>query len=335
MELLYELCQTSAVSGNESMLAEKLERIFKPYGVKTTIDHMGNLLGVLDNGADATILLEAHMDEIGLLVQRIDENGFLKFAAVGGVDPAILPSQEVVVHGRRPLAGVIGSKPPHLQSKDDTRQVPEIRDLYIDCGYTADEMKQLVSEGDYISFPPGLHVLCGGRLASKAIDNRMGIYVVAECLKRLHGKKLPYNLAVAATVQEEVGCRGAVTAAFQLQPDIAFVIDVTHGISPYMKEDAFEVGAGITIAVGPNLDRKYSNRCMDFCRTHQIPFSREVRAGNSGTDSWPIQVSREGVRCVLISVPLKYMHTPVETVCLQDIQYAADLICGVLEGGEF
>lgn len=334
MEKLIEMCSLNSVSGNEFKMTEYIKKYCKSFCDSVETDGLGNIIAFLNNNSDVSVSLEAHIDNIGLIVNEVDEKGFIKFIAAGGVDSSVLPTAEVIVHGKKDLYGVIGAKPPHLQTKDDKNNKNSIEDMYIDCGYDYEKMSKYVSVGDTISLFSKFNALKGDFFTSGSLDNRIGCYVVSECLKRLKTKKINYNVSGVFSSQEEVGCRGAKKAIYTANPDIAIIVDVTFGISPYTDDEhGFEVSDGITIAVGPNLDRKLTNKIMKLCDENNISYKKEICSDHTGTDAWPIQMSCDGIRCILLSVPIKYMHTTVELAHKKDIDDAINVICMALEGG--
>lgn len=333
MDKLKKMCSVSSVSGNEFLMTKYIKEYTESFCDEVTTDNMGNVVAKINNNSDITVALEAHIDNIGLVVKQIDENGFIRFVTSGGIDSSILPTAEVIVHGKKDLFGVIGAKPPHLQTTKDENRL-SVEEMYIDCGYSYEQLSNFVSVGDTISLDSVYNELKDDFFTSGSLDNRIGCYIVTECLKRLKNEKIAYNLSGVFSVQEEVGCRGAKKAVFSANPDVAIIVDVTFGISPYTDDEhGFEVGEGITIAVGPNLDRKITNKFIELCENNNISYRKEVCSDHTGTDAWPIQISAEGVRCVLISVPIKYMHTTVETANKSDIENAVDTICLALKGG--
>ena len=334
MEKLIEMCALNSVSGNEFKMTEYIKKYTESFCDSVEADALGNVVAVLNNNSDTNVALEAHMDNIGLVVKEIDEKGFIKFATVGGIDSSVLPTAEVIVHGKKDLYGVIGAKPPHLQTKDDKNKNNTVETMYIDCGFDYEKLSEFVSVGDTISLVSSFDALKGDFLTSGSLDNRVGCYIVSECLKRLKTKKINYNVSGVFSVQEEVGCRGAKKAIYTAKPDIAIVVDVTFGISPYTDDEhGFEVGDGITLAVGPNLDRRLTNKLMQLCDENNISYKKEICSDHTGTDAWPIQMACDGIRCILLSVPIKYMHTTVELAHKKDIEDAINVICMALEGG--
>lgn len=336
MDELFNLCRKTAVSGSEYYFAEYLKNeIFDKFCDETVIDNIGNLIAVINKGKNKKIMIEAHIDEIGLMVKNIDKDGFIHFVSIGGIDTAILPSMEVTIHGKSDIFGVIGAKPPHLQSKEEKEQKYKIEDLYIDTGFSNEELSEIVSLGDLISFVSEPINLCNNFFTSKSIDNRMGVYVLSECLKRLKGKNIDAEITGLCAAQEEVGCRGATVGSYKINPDYAFIVDVTHGISPYIDETmGFSLNSGIAVGIGPNLHSNYTNELISKCIENKIPYTLEVLNGNSGTDAWVIQTTKNGIPCVLLSAPLRYMHTSVETLCKDDIEKIINAICIMIKGGE-
>jgi len=334
MKKLKEMCYLNSVSGNEFRMTEYIKNNTESFCDSVSTDSLGNVIAFLDNRSDINVAIEAHMDNIGLVVKEIDEKGFITFLTVGGIDSSILPTAEVIVHGKKDLYGVIGAKPPHLQTKDDENKKNTVDNMYVDCGYDCKTISEYVSVGDTISLLSNFSSLQDDFFTSGSLDNRIGCYIVTECLKRLKTQKLSYNISGVYSVQEEVGCRGAKKAISVAKPDIAIIVDVTFGISPYTDDEhGFEVGDGITLAVGPNLDRKITCKLIDLCEKNNISYKKEICSDHTGTDAWPIQIACEGIRCVLVSVPIKYMHTTVEIANNKDIEDAIKLICMALEGG--
>ena len=335
MDKLFDMCSLYSVSGNEHQMTKFIKNYTETFCDNVTTDSFGNVISTIKNNSDLNIVLEAHIDNIGLVVKSIDDKGFIKFINSGGIDPSILPTAEVFVHGKKFLFGVIGAKPPHLQTKDNENN-NSIENMYIDCGFDYENIIKYVSVGDTISLVSKHNILINDYFTSGCLDNRIGCYIVCECLKRLKSKKIAYNVSGLFSVQEEVGCRGVKKAVETIKPQIAIIVDVTFGISPYTNDEhGFEVGGGITVAVGPNLDRKLTNKFIEMCEQNNIPYTKEVCSDHTGTNAWPIQVSSDGIRCLLISVPIKYMHTTVETANANDIENAINAICSALEGGIF
>lgn len=334
-EILREISQKYGVSGFEAdvrtYLVEKLNSVCAEVTVKK-----GNILACLNHRdpAKKTVLLEAHMDKIGLIITEVLENGFAKFKCLGGVDERTLPASEVFVLGSEPYFGVIGALPPHLKGQAEGEDALKPSDMVIDLGLDENGEHPKISVGDPVVLKSGFTALANDIVSMAAIDNRGGVTTILGVLDGLKGAELPYNVEIAFTTGEELGLQGA--AALDTEGvDLAIVIDATHGRTPdAKKEDTFPLGAGPVICRGPNLDFDITNRIIDFARKADIPFEIEVASGNTGTDAWAIQVGGRGVPCVLASIPVSYMHTVVETASVCDMENTAKLICGLVQGGE-
>ena len=274
-------------------------------------------------------MIEAHCDEIGLMVKDIDERGFLSVVNVGGVDQRILLSSEVIVHGKRDLKGVIGAKPPHLQGKGEDEKSTKLVDMAVDTGLSAEEVKAIVSVGDSITLSQSVGELLSGQYSGKSLDDRASVAAVLEVLKNV--KDINVDIYAVIAVQEEVGGFGAMTAAYEIEPDLAVAIDVCHGITPDNSESAYEVGGGAVITCGPNIHPKIFDRLVKTAEDKKIKMQIDVEGGNTGTDAWAIQVVKTGIPTGLLSIPLKYMHTSVETLSVKDVKAVSDLLTKFVE----
>jgi endoglucanase len=271
-------------------------------------------------------MLAGHMDEIGLLVTQL-EKGYLRFATVGGFDLRVLLGQEVIVHGRRDLPGIIGSRPPHVLSEEEREQVVPLDKLFIDVGLPQDELAKNVRVGDIITLQRQFTELAGGLVAGKAFDDRAAVACIDSCLQHLAGMKHGWDVYAVATVQEETGLKGALTSAFGIEPDIGVAIDVGHGNMLGVPEvDTVVVGGGPAVGFGPNIHPLLYTRLMDTAKQHEITCQIDPLPGASGTDAWAMQVTREGLPTALISIPLRYMHTTVETLALKDVERIGRLL---------
>lgn len=288
---------------------------------KTEIDSFGNVYGIrrASKRGAKTLLLDAHIDEIGLVVTGTTKEGFLKFTALGGVDTRILPAQEVIVLSDPPRRGVITSVPPHLDSVD------LMTGFYIDIGDEDDTSS--VEIGTPVVFANEPLKLRENFFSARALDDRASLAAILRAVDMLKNKKLNINLVCAASTQEELGLRGAVVAGYKVKPDYALVVDVTHATAPGVdKSLSFKPGSGVSIGVGPNMTRKVSDCLLNLAKEKKIAHTVEVCGGYSGTNAWVLQISRDGIATGLLSIPLKYMHTPVETVKKNDIESCAKLI---------
>lgn len=326
-ELLRELSDTDAVSGSETPVSDIIKKYLSPFADDIYSDVLGNIIAVKRSGIEnaKSIMIEAHTDEIGLMVRDIDENGFILFTNIGGVDTRTLPSAEVTVHGKKDIWGVIGAKPPHLQSAEESKKSLKIQDLSIDTCLPAEEVKEYISVGDSITVNSAFSEL-GALVCGKSLDDRAGAAAVCDVFSRLDRIKLPLDVYAVFAVQEEVGSRGAKTSAYALKPDMAIVIDVTHGLTPDNQEEGFKLGSGVAAAKGPNIDPALFDRVMDTAKKYNIKTELEIEGGDTGTDAWITQTAAGGIPTVLLSIPLRYMHTGVETIDMSDVQALSNLI---------
>ena len=324
--LLERLAQSAGVSGREQPAAEVACAELKRYTDDISVDAMGSVTAIIKQGSPL-VLLDAHMDEIGLIVTSLGENGYLKAAAVGGVDRRLLIAQEVVILSEEPVEGVVASKPPHLLSADESKKVPKVDDLWIDTGLTTEELEQKVAPGDRIRFKAGFHRLMNGRVCSKSLDDRAGVAAVLRALELLKDETLSCGLAVTFTCQEELGCLGAKTASYSTAPDLALTVDVSFAHTPDAPEHKCgKLGGGTMIGISPTLDKGVSDELTALAKEKKIPYQLEVMGGLTSTNADSITVSRGGVKCGLLSIPLRYMHTPIETIEVEDVESTARLM---------
>lgn len=327
-KLIKELSDLRGISGFEYRISDKIAEYFRPYADDVTVDTLGNVIAVKRCGKENAkkIMIEAHCDEIGLMVRDIDDRGFVTMAMVGGIDARILPSSEVVIHGRKDVPGVIGAKPPHLQEADEAKKASKLTDMAIDTGMNADEVKKYVSVGDSITLAQSVGELGGGQFSGKTLDDRAGVATLITTMKNLMKIKTDVDVYAVAAVQEEVGLRGAKTAAYSINPNLAIAVDVCHGITPDNSDNAFETGSGAVISIGPNIHPKLQKRLSETAEKYHVKTELDVDGGDTGTDAWAIQVSRCGVPTALLSIPLKYMHTSVETLSVSDVSAVSELL---------
>jgi endoglucanase len=339
IELLSDLSNAIGLSGYERPVRALVKDKVSPYADEVRTDKMGNLIAFKQGEMQAPrrrIMLAAHMDEIGLMVTDI-EDGFLRIAPVGGVDVRLLTAQPVTVHGTvggsHALPGVVSSVPSHLIPDHKSGKVIPMEELFVDVGLSQDEVAQCVQVGDLISFRQAAAELKGKLFTGKALDNRASVAAVTLCLESLRGMRHAWDVYVVATVQEEVGLKGALTSAFGVQPDVAIAIDVTWGEQPKAsKKYTFPLDKGPTIGIGPNFHPALHKALVDVAKGQEIPYHIEPAPGASGTDAWAIQVSREGVPTALLGIPQRYMHSPVEVVAIKDVERTARLMAHFISG---
>lgn len=323
--ILKQLSDLRGISGYEYRINEQIKSLIAPYCDEVRLDSLGNIIAFKKGRTSKQkIMLEAHMDEIGLMVSEIDKNGFLGFINIGGVDPRILPASEVTVHAKRDLRGVIGAKPPHLLSSGEADKSVKISDMAIDTGLSYDEVCELVSVGDSVTLSQSVGKMLNDTISLKTLDDRAGVCAVIEVFKRLG--EIDADLYASISTQEEVGLRGAKVAAFEIFPDMAIAIDVCHAITPDNSKNAFEAGNGTVITIGPNIHPKMAEKLFELAKKYDVKTNTDVDDGDTGTDAWAIQVTKTGVPTALLSIPLKYMHTSVETMSMSDFEATIALI---------
>lgn len=274
------------------------------------------------------VLIEAHMDEVGFVVTEIDQ-GFLRVDQIGSLDPRILPSQNVMVHGKRDLPGVIGSRPPHVLTAQERKESLPLSRLFVDVGMSDAQVRELVSIGDSITMDRQVLPLLNDAFAGKAFDDRSSMVVMLEMLRQLQGRELAWDVVVVANVNEEDSpvYVGAQTAAFRVRPQLAICLDVTHGQQHgNNREDMPRLGAGPGIARGANVHPFVFDRLLKAAQQESIPHQITVYGDDTQTNGWMMQVVGEGIPTGLVELPLRYMHTPVETIRLADIENAANLL---------
>lgn len=329
-KLLKLLSNTNGISGFEKNLADIVANKFSEYSDEIIRDKIGNVFAVKwaeDNKENAKdLMLAAHMDEIGLMVKSIDENGFIKFTNIGGIDPRTLLTQEVDIYGKEKVKGIIGAKRSHLNQTNNT-EIADFNKLFIDTALNKDELSKIVSIGDMITIDRKFMSLKNNFVSGKSLDDRAGVVMLYELLKELQYIKNSVNVHAVATVQEEVGVRGAITSAYNINPDIGIAIDVCHGKMPGVESDlVVDMDEGPAIAFGPHVHQKIFKKIKKIADDIGISYQIEPWPHPAGTDAWGIQISRSGVASALISIPLRYMHTSVETVSLNDIKAGAKLL---------
>ena len=334
-DILKRLSQASGVSGYESEAALLTVEAITPFADEVHVDAMGNVVATKHASLGANpagkILLAGHLDEIGLMVTAVTD-GFLRFTQVGGFDVRVLPSQELVVHGQRPLPGIIGSRPPHVLPPQDREHVTPMDELFVDVGLPPAEVASLVSVGDLITVARQPIELQNGRLAAKAMDDRAAVAAIVETFRLLANVRTEWEVIGVATVQEEASdFLGARTSSFRLKPDLAIALDVGHAEIPDGGDvPVLTLGKGPGIALGPNFHPKVFRRLTDTANRHEIPWQADPCPGATGTDAWAMQVAGAGIPTALIDIPLRYMHTSVETLALNDLDRIARLLAAFI-----
>ena len=319
----------------EAGVAALVRQEFGSLADEVRLDAMGNLIA-LQRGTGPEprrrLMLAGHMDEIGLMV-TLCEGAFLRFTEVGGFDVRTLPGQEVTVHGRRPLAGVIGCRPPHVMTSVDTSRPTPLDELFIDVGLSAEELKATVRVGDLVTLRAPCIELKNGRLAGKAFDDRAALGAIAVCLGLLRQFSHAWDVFAVATVQEEVGLRGAFTSTFGVMPDVGIALDVGFARQPgFDSAEAIDLDKGPALVIGPNIHPALWRELKAVADAYEIPVQVTAYPGGTGTDANAMQITREGIPTALLSLPERSMHTPAETICVKDVQRSGRLLALFISG---
>ena len=327
---LRAMVEAHAPSGHEGPLRDYLAGVWGPLCDSLETDGLGSLIArkrpTGAGEASLRIMLAAHMDEIGLMVREVVD-GFISVHRISGVDNRVMPAQNVLVHGRRPLPGVVAAKPPHMLPMAERQKYAPMDELLVDVGLPPAEVEALVQPGDLITQDAPMIELQNGRLAGKAMDDRASVAALTLCLQHLQTLQHSHEVCAVATAQEETGLLGARTAAWRVQPDVAIALDVDFALQPGVEADSsVELGKGPGLPVGPNFHPALGDQLRATAERHEIPLQGGVIAGASGTDAWAIQVARDGVPTALLGIPLRNMHSPVETLDPRDVERAGRLL---------
>lgn len=330
VEFLKRLCTSHAPSGREHLIYPVIKEAFEPFG-RVWLGRLNNTYVHKKGKGKNSIMLMAHADEVFLMITDISENGFLKFKT-NGIDAKTLVSQEVIVHGKKDILGIIGIKPPHLMNEEDRKKAITAEDLLIDTGLSKEKLKSIVNIGDYVTLKRNFYELLNSNVTCKSIDDRAGIAAMYVCAKELESINHDLDVYFVSSCQEEVGHRGAKVGSYEINPTMAIAIDVTFDGGTLGDSDREnKLGGGPVICIGPNIHPKFRKRLMNIGKEYNIPYQVEVEPGNTGTDAWDIQVSREGIPTLLISIPIKYMHTSVEMVNMEDIKNTGRIMAKFIE----
>ncbi|MBQ7013802.1 MAG: M42 family peptidase [Oscillospiraceae bacterium] len=329
-DMLTALCRVTGMSGDESNAAVTALEFLKLYCPDARISH-GNVIGSLGStDPDAPhVLLDAHIDQIGMIVTSITEDGFVTVGNVGGIDRRLLPAQRVHLHGRQVLDGVICAMPPHLTSGDE--KVPKFEEIRIDTGYDAETLRQILAPGDSVTFAGQIAKLLGDRFTAPALDDRCGVAAILCALHSIKDEVLPCKVTVMFSAEEEVGERGARIGCYAVNPDIALAVDVSFARNLGDSETKTgKMGEGPMIGYSPSLSRTVSKTLSHIADENGIPWQYEVMAGTTGTNADQFSVCREGVKACTVSIPLRYMHTPAEIISLADVCMTGELLAAYL-----
>jgi endoglucanase len=326
---LKQLISVAGLSGYESPVRELLEAAWRPLVDDLQVSRLGSLHALRRGAASEprpALLYAAHMDAIGMMVSGLLD-GFLHISEVGGLDPRVLPGQLVTVHARQDLPGVIVQLPTHLLPVQAGETLGSLDGLLVDVGLTASEVQELVRVGDLVSFAQPPLELSEAYLAGHSLDNRASLAALTQCLQALQGRQTAWDVWFVATTQEEETFGGGQTSAFQLRPSLAVAVDVTFGSAPGSPAHLTSpLGKGPTLGWGANIHPGLYRTFKELAERLEIPYKTEPMPMHSGTDAWAMQIVAEGIPTMVLSIPLRYMHSPVEMVSLKDIARAGRLL---------
>lgn len=331
-ELLLELARARGGAGAERSIARLITELAAPWVDACHADRLGNLWLIRKPRREVSgprIMLAAHMDEVGWLVSGIEDGGFLRLRPLGGPDVATYLGHEVVVENRegRLFPGIVGTKPPHITRADEYCRFPEAEALFVDVGMGEAEVRKYIQVGDIVYPAVEPWEMGDGRVTSKSLDNRASVATVLWALRLLQGRETAAEVVAVATVQEELGMRGARVAATKIEPDLAIALDVGFGLQPGVDRwTGLTLGKGPALTVGPNIHPGLRQALLDTARRIRVETQVEVAAGSTGTDAWLIQVAGRGIPTALLSLPLRYMHSAVELVDVGDLEETARLL---------
>ncbi len=332
-KFLVDLLESRSPTGSETEAANVIEKYVKPLADTFEKDVLGNRIASYGNGKK-TLMLAGHIDEIGLQVSYIDNDGFLFFQQLGGHDNVMISGRAVcILTDNGIVRGVTGKRAIHLMDAKERKEVPETHQIWIDIGASnKKEAEKLVSIGDAIVYETSIVKMSNNCYASRAFDDKAGAYAIFETLRRLAKAKVKndYKLVSVGTTQEEIGTRGAWTSSYAVNADVAIAVDVTHATDfptcDVRKFGSIKLGEGVVISRGPNLNPKVSSRLIELAKKNKIPYQIEAEPRPTGTDARVIQTTRGGVPTGLLSIPLRYMHTPCEVANTNDIKACVDLL---------
>jgi endoglucanase len=331
---LAELLEARSPSGAEQEAQAVFDTHVKPAADRYENDALGNRIATLNPSGDPVLLLAGHIDELGLQVSYVNKDGYLYFNTIGGHDRVMIPGRRVIISTKNgPVLGVTGKRAIHLMDEADRKKVPEVHEMWIDIGAKSKkEALDRVRIGDVATYQPGFELLHGSVGVARAFDDKVGAYVVGEVLRRLAPlrKKLAAQIVAVATAQEEIGVRGATTAGYAVNPHLAVAVDVGHATDhpdcDQRKYGETKLGAGPIICRGPNINPFIFDRLVAAAEAAGVPHQFEAEPRPTGTDARAIQMARGGVATGLVSIPLRYMHTPSELVDLNDVEQTVRLL---------
>ncbi len=318
-------------SGYESGVADIIKNEFEKYSDEVKMDAHYNVTAIMHGDKCGykvpKILICAHMDEVSLMVKTVEDNGFLKVATNSGLDVRLFPGMEVIIHGKKDIRGIFGAKPPHIQKPGEENKTIPLDELYIDTGLN--DASEYITVGDIVTYDNELCDIKNGLVMGKAMDDRAGVGILLSAMQELKKLRFYADVHFAATVQEEIGVKGATMAGYAIAPDIGIAIDVTHASSPdapMSTGNTVPLDKGISITVGPNLHQKLCEKLCEVADKNNINYVIEACPRPTGTDARALQIAGEGIPSLLLSIPLRYMHTPCEIIDPKTVEGAGKLL---------
>jgi endoglucanase len=321
------LTELRGITGDETPVAQKIADAFSPLCDSVSVDAMSNVIARAGSSGPR-VMITAHLDEIGLLATDVEEDGAIRIGQVGGVDPRILPGSRVTVYAEEgPMPGVVGAVPPHLLSKEDQKKNYELSKLHVDMGLPPERVRALVRPGTPVTLFGPLRALQNNRRTGKSIDDRCGVAVMLRTAELLQGRELPAQIFFVAAAQEETSSFGAMTSAHTIRPDIGVVIDVTMAESPGCEGlDNVHPMDKVVMTEGPNVHPRLHRHIIDLAKRNRVDVQSSPTSSVEGTDASVLQLMHAGVPTVLVEIPLRYMHTTVETISMDVLEEVARLL---------
>jgi endoglucanase len=332
LQFLKDLLATPSPSGYEHPIQDVVRAWAKRYADEVRTDRHGNVIAVRNPGAQPRIMLAGHCDQIGLIVQYIDDNGFLYVQPIGGWDMQLLLGQNLTVWTKQgPLAGVVARRATHLLTNEERNKVPQFTEIWIDIGVKdRAEAQELVTIGDPVTYLLGYREMRQGLAAAPGMDDKVGVWTVMETLRLLHERRLQASVYCVSTVQEEIGLRGATTSSYGINPTLGIAVDVTHATDTPGNDKKLigeaHLGKGPVLVRGPNINPPLFQKLVETARMYEIPHQIKAYPRGTGTDANAMQLTREGVATALVGIPNRYMHSPVEMIHQKDLEAAAHLL---------
>ena len=335
-DLTVKLSETMSISGYEAKYFGEIHDLIRPYFDEYKTDNAHNHLFIKRCGKENArkLLISTHFDEIGMIVKEIKDGGFLKVVNIGGIDTRIMPASEVIIYGAKTITGIVVSTPPHLQKPSENNKLPKITDLLIDTGYPKDELEKFVELGTPVGFKPMSDELLNGKLVGKGFDDKSCCAIAIKAIAELDMSEVDWDIYVLLSAKEETSLLGAKVGTFSINPDAAIIMDVDFARTPdTSKIETCVMGSGAAIAISTTTDRKMTKSFINFAKEKELKLQQIVSITRTGTDNDAVAYGLYGVPSVVVSLPLKNMHTYSEIVSLDDMENFVTLLSEYIKGG--